>query len=94
MRRRHALFLLALSRCPAGSAHPMPTVGDLIFIRALHPGLFLQDPAATWANDVPLETAMNRSGPMACGHTWTTPASLSGLVGSISGSPVGVLGPA
>ena len=24
MRRGHALFLLAWSRCPAGSAHPMP----------------------------------------------------------------------
>jgi hypothetical protein len=31
-RPEHALFLLAWSHCPAGSAHPMPTV-DLILFR-------------------------------------------------------------
>ena len=40
---------------------------DLILIRVLHPGLFPQDRTATWANDAPLETVVNRSVPKACG---------------------------
>jgi hypothetical protein len=39
--------------------------GDLILIRVLHPGLLSQD--AAWANDEPLDSAANRSVPMAYG---------------------------
>jgi hypothetical protein len=40
---------------------------DLILIRVLHKDLFPQDRARTCINDAPLETARNRSAPMACG---------------------------
>jgi hypothetical protein len=33
----------------------------------------------TWANDVPLETATNRSAPMAVDQTWTRSGSGSGF---------------
>jgi hypothetical protein len=40
---------------------------DLILIRVLHPGLFLQDYTCDLVNDAPLETVGDRSVPMACG---------------------------
>ena len=45
---------------------------DLLLIRVLHPGSFPQDRTCDWANDGPLETATNRSAPMACGP-WSSP---------------------
>src|SRR4029450_1045694 len=39
---------------------------DLILIRVLHRGLFLQDRIGDLRNDAPLETGANRSAPMAC----------------------------
>jgi len=41
--------------------------GDLILIRVLHSGLLPCIGPATWANDVPQETVVNRWAPMACG---------------------------
>ena len=35
--------------------------------QGLHPGLFAWIAPATWANDVPQETVVNRWAPMACG---------------------------
>jgi hypothetical protein len=49
------------------------TLGDLILIRVLYPGLFPQDCTCDWADDAPLETVANRSAPMAGGPTWTRP---------------------
>jgi hypothetical protein len=43
------------------------TLGDLILIRVLYPGLFPQDCTCDWADDAPLETVANRSAPMAGG---------------------------
>jgi hypothetical protein len=43
------------------------TLGDLILITVLHPGLLTRIAFVTWANDAPLETVANRSAPMAGG---------------------------
>jgi hypothetical protein len=54
-------------RIGRGTADRFKLVSDLILIRVLHPGLFLQDRSCDLHNDAPLETATNRSAPLDCG---------------------------
>jgi hypothetical protein len=54
-------------RIGRGTADRFKLVSDLILIRVLHPGLFLQHRSCDLHNDAPLETATNRSAPMDCG---------------------------
>ena len=49
---------------------------------------FPRIPSATCANDVPLETVGNRSGPMACGPNLAVWASRSRPVADACGAPV------
>ena len=81
MRCGHALCLLAWSRCPAGSAHPMPrsaaAAGDLLLIRVLHRGLFpgwRLRPARTMYRWRPLRTAGFRWPPVLGRPTARRPA--------------------
>src|SRR5215218_4602566 len=62
------LFPPGWSRCPAGSAHPMPTVGNLILIRVLPLGLFPQDRACDLRER---PTAGDRCEPLGSDGVWT-----------------------